>query len=144
MAECQSQEVLIPICKFKFRRCQSITREELFRKCEHKKSFFENANTKKCSFENGTQEVIRSSGAVFNLPISLMLFDRRSMMSCVQTMRFLAAFLTFILASGEPLPSERIINGINAQNGRYPYSVSLQRGNYHICGGSLIGKCGVW
>jgi secreted trypsin-like serine protease len=66
------------------------------------------------------------------------------MMSCVQTMRFLAAFLTLILASGEPLPSERIINGINAQNGRYPYSVSLQRGNYHICGGSLIGKCGVW
>ena len=65
-----------------------------------------------------------------------------------QTMRFLAVFLLLSLASAQPAKGEpRIINGDNAQNGRYPYTVSLQRpaflGNDHFCGGSLIGKSGV-
>ena len=62
-------------------------------------------------------------------------------------MRFLAVFLLLSLTSAQPAKGEpRIINGDNAQNGRYPYTVSLQRpasGNFHFCGGSLIGKSGV-
>mmetsp|Transcript_11807 Transcript_11807/g.16879 ORF Transcript_11807/g.16879 Transcript_11807/m.16879 type:complete len:639 (-) Transcript_11807:1184-3100(-) len=50
------------------------------------------------------------------------------------------------LSSAKPIPlnrtdfikETRIINGNDATNGRYPYTVSLQSGNSHICGGSLI------
>jgi trypsin len=36
------------------------------------------------------------------------------------------------------LGAPRIINGVDAPEGRYPYTVSLDTGSYHFCGGSLI------
>jgi secreted trypsin-like serine protease len=38
----------------------------------------------------------------------------------------------------ELLGAPRIINGVDAPEGRYPYTVSLDTGSYHFCGGSLI------
>jgi trypsin len=38
----------------------------------------------------------------------------------------------------ELLGAPRIINGVDAPEGRYPYTVSLDTGAYHFCGGSLI------
>jgi trypsin len=35
-------------------------------------------------------------------------------------------------------PQERIIHGVNAPVGRYPYTVSLQDDTFHFCGASLI------
>lgn len=36
------------------------------------------------------------------------------------------------------LQESRIINGVDANPTRYPYTVSLQDGSFHFCGGSLI------
>nr|XP_058159720.1 transmembrane protease serine 11D [Dasypus novemcinctus] len=36
------------------------------------------------------------------------------------------------------LSEERIIGGIKAEEGDWPWQVSLQRNNFHICGGTLI------
>lgn len=36
------------------------------------------------------------------------------------------------------LQESRIINGVDADPTRYPYTVSLQDGSFHFCGGSLI------
>eukprot|EP00578_Thalassiosira_sp_NH16_P024038 CAMPEP_0181095950 /NCGR_PEP_ID=MMETSP1071-20121207/10779_1 /TAXON_ID=35127 /ORGANISM="Thalassiosira sp., Strain NH16" /LENGTH=662 /DNA_ID=CAMNT_0023178339 /DNA_START=134 /DNA_END=2119 /DNA_ORIENTATION=+ len=36
--------------------------------------------------------------------------------------------------------SDRVIGGTKAEDGRYPYSVSLQNYGGHFCGGSLIGR----
>jgi secreted trypsin-like serine protease len=61
------------------------------------------------------------------------------------------SFLLFLgrLAANDPVPEDvtvkakevqsRIINGNEAQAGRYLYSVSLQKNGRHFCGGSLIG-----
>jgi secreted trypsin-like serine protease len=64
-------------------------------------------------------------------------------MSYTKTTRFVAAFLSVMIsASAQVAKDTRIINGVDAQNGRYPYSVSLQTPNsFHFCGGSLIGTC---
>lgn len=60
------------------------------------------------------------------------------------------SFLLFLgrLAANDPVPEDvtvkakevqsRIINGNEAQAGRYLYSVSLQKNGRHFCGGSLI------
>ncbi|XP_076993135.1 transmembrane protease serine 11D-like [Tamandua tetradactyla] len=38
------------------------------------------------------------------------------------------------------LSEERIIGGTKAEEGDWPWQVSLQRNNMHVCGGSLIGS----
>lgn len=43
-------------------------------------------------------------------------------------------------AKAKEVGQTRIINGNAAPNGRFPYTVSLKNGNFHFCGGSLIGK----
>lgn len=55
------------------------------------------------------------------------------------------AAITLIVVSADTVLAQKltkIINGVNARNGRYPYTVSLQdpSGDFHFCGGSLIGK----
>lgn len=35
---------------------------------------------------------------------------------------------------------DRIIGGENARPGQFPYQVSLQCGNRHICGGSILNE----
>ncbi|KAL7486957.1 hypothetical protein ACHAW6_012550 [Cyclotella cf. meneghiniana] len=40
----------------------------------------------------------------------------------------------------EVIKSTRIIGGDKAEDGRYPYAVSVQKGGAHFCGGSLLAK----
>ena len=48
---------------------------------------------------------------------------------------------TTTTANNERMFQERIIGGIQAMRGRYPYAVSLQNPQTgHFCGGSLIAK----
>ncbi|KAK0388347.1 hypothetical protein NLU13_4592 [Sarocladium strictum] len=53
----------------------------------------------------------------------------------------LALLLTIGLAVARPAPQENkpfIVGGVEASAGEFPYIVSLQVSNSHICGGSLI------
>lgn len=34
----------------------------------------------------------------------------------------------------------RIVGGMHAVEGQFPYQVSLQRNGYHYCGGSIVNK----
>lgn len=43
----------------------------------------------------------------------------------------------FILAT--PL-SGRVVGGVNAEEGSAPYQVSLQAGDFHFCGGSILNE----
>uniref|UniRef100_A0A673I021 Peptidase S1 domain-containing protein n=1 Tax=Sinocyclocheilus rhinocerous TaxID=307959 RepID=A0A673I021_9TELE len=42
-----------------------------------------------------------------------------------------------ILCGQAPL-NTRIVGGVNAPDGSWPWQVSLHRSGYHFCGGSLI------
>lgn len=61
-------------------------------------------------------------------------------------LRFPAIFwcVTGILASyaqecgRPPLKQDRIVGGVDASNGEWPWQVDIQQNNKHICGGSLI------
>lgn len=37
-------------------------------------------------------------------------------------------------------PTNRIVGGINANEGQFPHQVSLRRNGSHTCGGSIISK----
>ncbi|KAK4878898.1 hypothetical protein RN001_011404 [Aquatica leii] len=57
---------------------------------------------------------------------------------------FFCTFCGFVLlvatlsgSSAVPLDT-RIVNGVTATNGQYPYMVSLRSANIHFCGGSII------
>ncbi|KAJ1125808.1 hypothetical protein NDU88_004226 [Pleurodeles waltl] len=41
-------------------------------------------------------------------------------------------------ACGSPIVSDRIVGGVDANNGQWPWQISLQQNGNHICGGSLI------
>lgn len=59
---------------------------------------------------------------------------------CVSAVAILAAGIGLLASSNknEHLVSSRIIGGEEAVDGDYPYTVSLQIGRRHFCGGSLI------
>lgn len=53
---------------------------------------------------------------------------------------FLPAYLECGKSSSAPSPpSARIVGGTVAENGAWPWQVSLQMRGYHVCGGSIIG-----
>ncbi|XP_078509270.1 transmembrane protease serine 9-like [Lissotriton helveticus] len=41
-------------------------------------------------------------------------------------------------ACGSPVISDRIVGGVDANNGQWPWQISLQQNGNHVCGGSLI------
>ncbi|XP_053326551.1 serine protease 33-like [Spea bombifrons] len=57
------------------------------------------------------------------------------------TLLFLATSFPHIASysgCGKPLTSDRIVGGQDALYGEWPWQVSLRKGGYHICGGSMI------
>uniref|UniRef100_A0A8C3FTF8 Peptidase S1 domain-containing protein n=1 Tax=Chrysemys picta bellii TaxID=8478 RepID=A0A8C3FTF8_CHRPI len=46
----------------------------------------------------------------------------------------------FSSACEQPMESPRIVGGNNAENGAWPWQVSIREGSNHICGGSLIAE----
>lgn len=49
---------------------------------------------------------------------------------------FVCVFATGVVAQG----SSRIVGGVEADRGEFPFIISLQKNGRHICGGSLIAK----
>lgn len=54
------------------------------------------------------------------------------------TFKVVTAILAFVaLVNG--VPSARVVGGVNAEIGQFPYQVSLQRSDgSHTCGGSIL------
>ncbi|XP_065447260.1 serine protease 27-like [Chrysemys picta bellii] len=47
---------------------------------------------------------------------------------------------SLVQACEQPMGSPRIVGGNNAENGAWPWQVSIREGSNHICGGSLIAE----
>lgn len=45
--------------------------------------------------------------------------------------------VTFLVESTES-NDQRIVGGSNAEDGAFPYQVSLRKSNHHFCGGSIL------
>ncbi|XP_078509269.1 transmembrane protease serine 9-like [Lissotriton helveticus] len=51
-----------------------------------------------------------------------------------------AGYTATSTACGSPVISDRIVGGVDANNGQWPWQISLQQNGIHVCGGSLITK----
>jgi len=52
----------------------------------------------------------------------------------------LLAVFCLLAQSGIARSTDRIVGGVPAEEGEFPFMVSLQRGTSHFCGGSLVDK----